>query len=212
MFLGAGELPRRLVFSCVCWDGTCCARGGCRAGLRLRPWWQAVWFAVCVVFSLAACVAPNSGVASLRRVLCGWPALVGWRFLCVCAFDGFLLWVRIAYACPTIASLCNILQGFRRCTLVRAEHVVLLRLLWSLPLAVSCVTLWLVCNIHCDTAYYRLLIQRAGAAMSGLHPGLPRCWEGSLTHPRWVPCSCVWLVPQWHRVRCDVLVDAYGWE
>ena len=27
--------------------------------------------------------------------------------LCVCAFDGFLLWVRIAYACPTIASLCN---------------------------------------------------------------------------------------------------------
>ena len=38
---------------------------------------------------------------------CGWPALVGWRFLCVCAFDGFLLWVRIASACPTIASLCN---------------------------------------------------------------------------------------------------------
>ena len=27
--------------------------------------------------------------------------------MCVCAFDGFLLWVRIAYACPTIASLCN---------------------------------------------------------------------------------------------------------
>ena len=25
----------------------------------------------------------------------------------VCAFDGFLLWVRIAYACPTTASLCN---------------------------------------------------------------------------------------------------------
>ena len=91
----------------MCWDGTCCARGGCRAGLRLRPWWQAVWFDVCVVSSLAACVAPNWGVASLRRVLCGWPALVGWRFLCVCAFDGFLLWVRIAYACPTIASLCN---------------------------------------------------------------------------------------------------------
>ena len=40
-------------------------------------------------------------------VQCGWPALVGWRFLCVCAFDGFLLWVRIASACPTIASLCN---------------------------------------------------------------------------------------------------------
>ena len=68
----------------MCWDGICCARGGCRAGLCLRPWWQAVWFDVCVVSSLAACVAPNWGVASLRRVLCGWPALVGWRFLCVC--------------------------------------------------------------------------------------------------------------------------------
>ena len=48
-----------------------------------------MWFDVCVVSSLAACVAPNWGVASLRRVLCGWPALIGWRFLCVCAFDGF---------------------------------------------------------------------------------------------------------------------------
>ena len=66
-----------------------------------------MWFDVCVVSSLAACIAPRLGVASLRRVLCGWPALVGWRFLCVCAFDGYLLWVRIAYACPTIASLCN---------------------------------------------------------------------------------------------------------
>ena len=32
-----------------------------------------------------------SSSLSLRRVLCGWPALVGRRFLCVCAFDGFLL-------------------------------------------------------------------------------------------------------------------------
>ena len=38
-----------------------------------------------------------------------WLACVGrLAFLvCVCAFDGFLLWVRIASACPTIASLCN---------------------------------------------------------------------------------------------------------
>ena len=27
--------------------------------------------------------------------------------VCVCAFDGLLLWVRIASACPTIASLGN---------------------------------------------------------------------------------------------------------
>ena len=30
--------------------------------------------------------------------------------MCVCAFDGFLLWVRIASACPTIASLCNTIR------------------------------------------------------------------------------------------------------
>ena len=56
------ELPRRLVFtSCVRWDGTCCARGGCRAGLRLLHWWHAVWCNVCVVSSLAACLAPWLG-------------------------------------------------------------------------------------------------------------------------------------------------------
>ena len=56
-----------------------------------------------VVSSLAACVAPNWGVASLRRVLCCWPALVGWRFLC--AFGGFLLYFLLPYAFLTIASL-----------------------------------------------------------------------------------------------------------
>ena len=34
-------------------------------------------------------------------------ACVGGLAFAVCAFDGFLLWVRIASACPTIASLCN---------------------------------------------------------------------------------------------------------
>ena len=47
----------------------------------------------------------------MHLVQCGWPALVGWRFLCVCAIDGFLLWFRIAYACPTTASLCNNKKG-----------------------------------------------------------------------------------------------------
>ena len=47
----------------------------------------------------------------MRRVLCGSPAMAGLRFLCVCAFDGFLIWFRIAYACPATASLCN--QGWR---------------------------------------------------------------------------------------------------
>ena len=57
-----GVAPAPRLQLCVCWDGTCCARGGCHAGLRLRPWWQAVWFDVCVVSSLAACAAPNWGV------------------------------------------------------------------------------------------------------------------------------------------------------
>ena len=77
VFLGAGELPRCLVFSlCVRWDGTCCARGGCRAGLRLLHCWHAVWFDVCVVSSLAACTAPRLGGCFLapRAV---WLACVG---------------------------------------------------------------------------------------------------------------------------------------
>ena len=51
-------------------------RGGCRAGLRLLPWWQAVWFDVCVVSSLAACIAPRLGGCFLapRAV---WLACVG---------------------------------------------------------------------------------------------------------------------------------------
>ena len=48
-----------------------------------------------------ACIGnPKPEQDSLPLVQCGWPALVGWRFLCVCAFDAFLLWSRIAYACP----------------------------------------------------------------------------------------------------------------
>ena len=45
---------RRLLHMCGTSGGPCCARGGCRAGLRLRHWRQAVWFDVCVVSSLAA--------------------------------------------------------------------------------------------------------------------------------------------------------------
>ena len=79
VFLGAGELPRRLIFSCVCAGMVPVAPAvGAVLVCAWRPWWQAVWFDVCVVSSLA-----------------------------VCAFDGFLLWIRIASACPTIASLCN---------------------------------------------------------------------------------------------------------
>ena len=34
--------------------------------------------------------------------------VVGWRFLCVCAFDGFLLWFRVAYAKPEQETIeCN---------------------------------------------------------------------------------------------------------
>ena len=51
---GAGELPRRLVFSCVCAGlvpvapavGT--VLGTVLACLRLVHWWHAVWFDVCV--------------------------------------------------------------------------------------------------------------------------------------------------------------------
>ena len=36
-------------------------------------------------------------------------AFLGWRFICVCAFGGFLLCFLIAYAYLTITSSCNAL-------------------------------------------------------------------------------------------------------
>ena len=55
-----GELPRRLVFSCVCAGlvHVAPAVGAVLAYLRLVHWWHAVWFEVCVASSLAACIAP----------------------------------------------------------------------------------------------------------------------------------------------------------
>ena len=60
VLLGAGELPPRLVFSCVCAGlvPVAPAVGAVLAYLRLAHWWHAVWFDVCVVSSLAACIAP----------------------------------------------------------------------------------------------------------------------------------------------------------
>ena len=51
---GAGELLRRLVFSCVCAGLVPVAPtvGAVLAYLRLVHWWHAVWFDVCVVLSL----------------------------------------------------------------------------------------------------------------------------------------------------------------
>ena len=110
VFLGAGELPRRLVFSCVCAGMVpvapsvgavlvcACGPGGRRCGLSsVLQRDSVVWFDVCVVSSLAACIAPRLGSCFLApRAM--WLAYVGrLTFLVVCAFDGFLLWVWIAY-------------------------------------------------------------------------------------------------------------------
>ena len=57
---GAGELPRRLVFSCVCAGmvPVAPAVGAVLVYLRLAHGWHAVWCIVCVVSSLAAYIAP----------------------------------------------------------------------------------------------------------------------------------------------------------
>ena len=57
---GAGELPWRLVLSCVCAGlvPLAPAVGAVLAYLRLAHWWHAVCCAVCVVSSVAACMAP----------------------------------------------------------------------------------------------------------------------------------------------------------
>ena len=56
---GTGELPRRLAFSCVCAGPTPVAPavGAVLAYLRLAHWWHAVWCDLCVVSSLATCIA-----------------------------------------------------------------------------------------------------------------------------------------------------------
>ena len=57
---GAAELPWRLVFSYMCAGmvPVAPAVGAVLAYLRLAHWWHAVWCDVCVVSSLAACIAP----------------------------------------------------------------------------------------------------------------------------------------------------------
>ena len=95
----------------------------------IRPVFRAFVYCVCFAFLLSGAAAPMSAIAfavslitSIGMDSCtakgacsifiqikvdAVVALAGWRFLCVCAFDGFLLWFRIAYACPATASLCN---------------------------------------------------------------------------------------------------------
>ena len=57
---GAGELPWRLVFSCLCAGlvPVVPVVGAVLAYLRLLHWWHAVWFDVCMISSLVACLAP----------------------------------------------------------------------------------------------------------------------------------------------------------
>ena len=54
---------------------------------------------------LPACTAAWLGSRCLWLVQSCWPALVGWRLLCVNAFGGFLLWFRIAFASPSLYSV-----------------------------------------------------------------------------------------------------------
>ena len=60
MLSDAGELPRRLAFSCVCAGPVPVAPavGAVLAYLRLAQWWHTMWCDVCVVSSLAACIVP----------------------------------------------------------------------------------------------------------------------------------------------------------
>ena len=69
---GDGELPRHLAFICVCAGlvPVAPAVGAVLAYLRLAHWWPRCGV-MCVVSSLAACVVPRLGVASLHLVHCG---------------------------------------------------------------------------------------------------------------------------------------------
>ena len=88
-----GILPRRLDFSrgCAVQVPVAPAVGAMLAYLCLVPWWHRVRSDACMVSWLDACAAAGPGCYVLGLVQRCWPALVGWRFLCVCAFGGFLL-------------------------------------------------------------------------------------------------------------------------
>ena len=105
MILGAGGLPRRLDFSCVCAGRVPIAPavGAVLPYLCLVPWWRRVWCDACVVSWLDACTASLDE----RLLFAAHAALSGWRFLCVRAFGGFLLYFLVADACLTITSLCT---------------------------------------------------------------------------------------------------------
>ena len=109
------------------------------------------------------------GVASLRRVQCAWPALVGWRFLCVCAFDGFPLWFRIAYACPATASLCNIcLPHVFVCAIINLNAIVnyaIYVLFYTLYLSPSASYLW-----HWPYSWLFCLASTSEHPMTDVHP------------------------------------------
>ena len=92
------------------------------------------------------CSAPIGGLLPCAAYCVVGPVLVGCPFLCVCAFDGFLLWVRIAYACPTIASPCNrcackwklTAAGTQRAHQKRWLHELRKHSCWSLSLLSAC--------------------------------------------------------------------------
>ena len=82
---GAGGLPRRRGFSCMCtaWLPAVPVVGDAPLCLCLVPRWRRVRCDVKVVCWLDACTAAWSGVCCLWLVQRCWPALVGWRLLCV---------------------------------------------------------------------------------------------------------------------------------
>ena len=90
--------------------------------------------------------------------------------MCVCAFDGFLLWFRIAYTYPATASLCN-LHGktapwapIDRSTLADLDSSLLAILRGAI-------------NMHVRKTCCRLGVAELGGA-------LLRCWAGRHTRTR----------------------------
>ena len=75
------------IFLVVCALG-CCARGGCRAGLSAPGALVARGVVLCVCGIFASCMYSTLIRGLLPGTSC---SVVGLRFLCVFAFDGFLL-------------------------------------------------------------------------------------------------------------------------